>query len=157
MNVAENFAEQIGGHEYHGGRLDEKDELHDAREDRVGKNLGNRRVLVGLRFAVLLLVGNVGDLLVTQHVEEFAQHKHGQYPDEREDEPNARIEVVGDERVARLVDQHEGDPVEHGYEHEVEGEYAGEQEDAVEYATLYDALIEFHVLLMHGFAGRRRR
>lgn len=104
MKVTQDFAEQASRHKYHGRGLNEKDELHDTRENRVGDYVGDACILVDLRLAVFFLIGNVGNLLVAQQIEDLAQHKHGQDPHEREDEPNRRVEVIGDVGVARLAD-----------------------------------------------------
>ena len=134
-------------------RLHEEDELHDAAEYVVGYDLSGRELVIELRLAVLLRVGDVGDLLVHEQVEDLAEHEYGQYPDEGEEERDERIEYVRDEAVVVVAEELIDDAVEDGHEHVVEGDDAREQEDAVEYAALDEALIE---LLAFGHGHRRR-
>ncbi len=94
--VTQELIEHAGRHQGHERALHEKYELHGAAEDSVSDDLGNGELLVDLWLAVLLNIGDVGDLLVTQHIEYLAQEKHRQNPDKGEEQLYARVQVVGD-------------------------------------------------------------
>lgn len=96
VNVAQELAQHARWYESHEGALHKENELHSAAKHGVCYDFGEREFLVDLRLFVLLHIRNVRYLLVTQHVEDFAQQKHRQDPDKGEEQLYARIQVVCD-------------------------------------------------------------